>query len=82
MTPPFSLRTTSRYERLARHLLRSHPEFRALQERAFEIFTRDPHNRTGAQNIRKLAPYLPAKANGACRLGASDFGTTSTAPRW
>jgi hypothetical protein len=71
MTPPFSLRTTPRFERLARHLLRHHTEFRALQERAFEIFMRDPHNRTGAQNIRKLVS-VPA-GEGQWRLSLGRF---------
>ena len=62
MTPPFSLRTTPRHERLVRHLLKKHPELRALQESAFEILTTDPHNRTRTQNIRKLVSVPPSEA--------------------
>ena len=54
MTPPFSIRTTPRFERLARSLLQSHPELRSLQERAFNILKADPHNRSRAHNIKKL----------------------------
>ena len=71
MTPPFSLRTTPRYERLARHLLKSHPEFRALQERAFAILARDPHNRKRAHNIKKLVS-IPS-GEGQWRLGLGRF---------
>jgi hypothetical protein len=54
MTPSFSLHTTPRYERLARALLKTHPEFLALQERAFEVLTADPYNRTRGHNVKKL----------------------------
>jgi hypothetical protein len=69
--PPLSLHTTLRYERLARDLLKSHPEFRALQERAFEILTTDPYNRTRAHNIKKLVAVPPGE--GQWRLSLARF---------
>jgi hypothetical protein len=71
MTPLLSLRTTPRYERLARHLLKTHPEFRALQERAFDILTTDPYNRTRAHNIKKLVAVPPGE--GQWRLSLERF---------
>jgi hypothetical protein len=71
MTQPFSLRTTPRYERLVRHLLKKHPELRALQESTFKILTTDPHNRTGAHNIKKLVS-VPA-GEGQWRLSLGRF---------
>jgi hypothetical protein len=46
MTPPFLVRTTPHYERLARKLLRQHPDFSPIQERALAILGADPMNRT------------------------------------
>ena len=54
MTPPFSVRTTPPFDRLARKLSKSHPEFRALRERAVEILKADPYNRSRAHHIKKL----------------------------
>ncbi len=52
--PPFSVRTTPHFERLARALRKRHPEFHALQNRAIKILTADPYNRSGEHHIRKL----------------------------
>ena len=43
MTPSFALRTTSRYERLVRKLLKGHPELRDLQRRVREMLRSDPY---------------------------------------
>ncbi|HWQ68410.1 MAG TPA: hypothetical protein VN494_00415, partial [Patescibacteria group bacterium] len=47
----FAVRTTSRFERLARTLLSTHPEFLDFQHRAIEILSVDPHNRSRAHHI-------------------------------
>jgi len=54
MTPVFWVRTTAAYERLARQLLKHHPEFASLQERMLQILAADPYNRTSAHDIKKL----------------------------
>ena len=54
MTPPFLVRTTPHYERLVRTLLRQHPDFSPIQERAVTILGTDPLNRTRNHHIKKL----------------------------
>ena len=54
MTPPFSIRSTPRYERLVRRLLKRQPEPRVLQEQALRILAADPYNQTGTYHIKKL----------------------------
>jgi hypothetical protein len=54
MTSPFLVRTTPHYERLARALLRQHPDFVSIQERAAAILGADPLNRTRSHHIKKL----------------------------
>ncbi len=73
MTPPFSLRTTPRYERLVRHLLKGHPELRDLQENAFTILAADPHNRSRTQNIKKLVSVPPGAGQWRLSLGRFRF---------
>jgi hypothetical protein len=71
MTPSFSLRTTSRYERLVTRLLLVHPELRTLQNRAFDILKTDPYNRSRTQHIKKLVG-IPV-GEGQRRLSLSRF---------
>jgi hypothetical protein len=54
MTTPFTVRTTPRFERLARPLRKRHPEFQELLARAFEILKTDPYNHARTHNIKKL----------------------------
>ncbi len=54
MTPPFPLCTTPRYERMVKRLLKGHPEFHILQERAFAILRADPFNRRRTHRVKKL----------------------------
>src|SRR5437667_9671569 len=54
MTPPFLVRTTPHYERLARRLLREHPDFSPIQQRAVAILGTDPLNRTRPHHIKQL----------------------------
>ena len=66
MTPAFSVRTTSRFERLSRKLLKRHPELRPLQHRVREILQTDPYNRSRAYHIKKLEGV--SQDNGQYRL--------------
>ena len=54
MTAPFAVRTTTRFERVARPLLKRHPEFPALLARALEILKADPYNHGRTHHIKKL----------------------------
>jgi len=71
MTPQFSVRTTPRFERLARALLKGQPHLRAIRERAVEILKTDPYNRGGAHHIKKLVAVQPG--DGAWRLSLGRF---------
>ena len=71
MTPPFSVRATPHYDRLARRLLRQHPEFDALETRAREILEVDPRNRTQRYHIKKIVD-VPA-GEGEWRLALGRF---------
>ena len=71
MTPPFSVRTTRRFERLARSRLKGDSEFEALQGRAVEVLITDPHNRSRAHHIKKLEA-LPL-GEGQWRLSLGRF---------
>ena len=52
MTPPFVVRTTPRYERLSNKLLRSHADFEGIEDRAKDILSTDPYNRTRRYHAR------------------------------
>ncbi|MBZ0170344.1 hypothetical protein MELA_01967 [Candidatus Methylomirabilis lanthanidiphila] len=73
MTSPFSVRTTPRFERLSRGLLQGHLEFRALQERAFDILKADPYNRSRAYHIKKLADVSIGEGQWRLSLGRFRF---------
>ena len=73
MTPPFSIRTTPRFERLFRALLQGHPELRALQDRAFDILMADPYNRSRAYNIKKLVAVPIGEGQWRLSLGRFRF---------
>lgn len=73
MTPPFSVRTTGRFERLARGLLRGQPEFQALQERAVEILGTDPYNRSRVHDIKKLQAVPLGEGQWRLSLGRFRF---------
>lgn len=73
MTPPFSIRTTPRFERLARALLKAHPESPALQHRAVEILKADPHNRSHAHHIKKLVAVPLGEGQWRLSLGRFRF---------
>ncbi len=73
MTFPFSVRTTSRFERLSRGLLQGHPEFQALQERAFGILKADPYNGSRAYHIKKLVDVPIGEGQWRLTLGRFRF---------
>jgi hypothetical protein len=54
MTPPFSVRTSPHFDRLAEALTRRQPDFPARYDRAREILDNDPYNRTRRHHIKKL----------------------------
>ena len=54
MTSSFTVRTTPRFERLARRLHRGHPDFLAVLDHAREMLHTDPYNRSRQHHIRKL----------------------------
>lgn len=54
MTPPFTVRVPSRYERLSNHLLKRHANFEVVSRRARDILSTDPYNRTRHYPIKKL----------------------------
>jgi mRNA-degrading endonuclease RelE of RelBE toxin-antitoxin system len=73
MTPAFTVRTTPRYERLARRLLQGDSEFRPSQDQAFEILRSDPYNRTRQHNIKKLTGVRHGDGQYRLRLGRWRF---------
>jgi hypothetical protein len=55
MTPAaFTVRTTSRYDRLSNKLQRSHRDFDAVEKSAAAALSEDPYNRARRHNIKKL----------------------------
>ena len=73
MTPPFSVRTTPSFERLARSLSKRHPEFRDLLERAVQTLAADPHNRSRAHHIKKLEAVPLGEGQWRLSLGRFRF---------
>jgi hypothetical protein len=54
MTSGFTVRTNSRYDRLAKTLQRRHPEFATHYRSALQILATDPYNRSRLHNTKKL----------------------------
>ena len=54
MTPAFTVRTSSHFERLATAQLKKHSEFAALLGRAIGILQIDPYNQSRNHAIKKL----------------------------
>lgn len=73
MTPPFSVHTTPRYERLVRKLLKGHPELQALQDRVRGILRTDPYNRSRAHTIKKLEGVQQGEGQYRLKLGRWRF---------
>ena len=81
MTPPFLVRTTPHYERLARRLLREHPDFSPIQQRAVAILGTDPLNRTRAHHIKSSRGSPATTASGGSASHAGGSVTTFTIAR-
>jgi hypothetical protein len=71
MTPPFVVRATPHYDRLARRLTRQHPEFDDLEDRARDMLATDPYNRARRFPIKKLESV--SRGEGQYRLSLSRF---------
>jgi len=54
MTPPFIAQTSPAFNRLLRKLATRHPDLIDRYAAVLTILERDPHNRTGKHNIKKL----------------------------
>jgi mRNA-degrading endonuclease RelE of RelBE toxin-antitoxin system len=52
--PAFTVRTSSRYDRLAKALQRRHQEFFNHHRSALRILATDPYNRSRVHHIKKL----------------------------
>jgi hypothetical protein len=73
MTPPFSVRSTPRFERLFRNMLKAHRELRAIRDRVGEILETDPYNLTRRYNIKKLVAIPPGEGQWRLALGRFRF---------
>jgi mRNA-degrading endonuclease RelE of RelBE toxin-antitoxin system len=74
MSPAFSVRTTPRFDRLARSLRKQHPgDFSDQLETALAILGADPHNRSGRHPIRKLQGIAEGEGQYRLRLGRWRF---------
>jgi hypothetical protein len=73
MTPPFLIRSSSRFERLFRRLLRGHPDLRPLRNRVADILETDPYNRTRQHDILKLEGVPPGEGQWRLALGRFRF---------
>jgi hypothetical protein len=73
MTPPFTVRTAARYDRLAKALQRGHPEFHTYHDSALRILATDPYNRTRRCHIKKLEAVPPGEGQYRLSLGRWRF---------
>ena len=73
MSVPFPVRTIPRFERLARDLLRGHPEFNALLDSALSILKADPCNRSQVHHIKKLVGVPAGEGQWWLSLGRYRF---------
>jgi mRNA-degrading endonuclease RelE of RelBE toxin-antitoxin system len=73
MAERFSVRTTPRFDRLAKALRRQNKEFTARYREAIAILADDPYNRSRAYQIRKLVNVGPRQGQWRLRLGRWRF---------
>lgn len=64
---PFTVLTTLGYERDFRAILRGRPEVADAMEAVLAILRRDPYNRTGRHQIKKLTGYKPGEGQSRIR---------------
>ena len=66
MTPEsFIVRTTPYYERLSNKLLKSHPDFEAIEETVKPVLSGDPYNQSRRHQIKKSRASREAMASTA-----------------
>lgn len=73
MTPPFVVRTSPRFERLFRALLKHHPELYEFHDQALSILSSDPYNRSRRHSIKKLSGVKRGNGQYRLRLGRWRF---------
>jgi mRNA-degrading endonuclease RelE of RelBE toxin-antitoxin system len=73
MADRFSVRTTPRFDRLAKALRRRDQEFTAQYREAIVILTDDPYNRSRSHRIKKLVDVKPGEGQWRLRLGRWRF---------
>lgn len=74
MRPGFTVRTTNRFDRLARALRKQHPAvFTAQFGSALGILGEDPHNRSARHPIRKLLGVAQGEGQYRLRSGRWRF---------
>ncbi len=73
MAAPFRVRTTPRFDRLAKALLRRNREFTARYREAVATLADDPYNRKRGRQIKKLVAVKPGEGQWRLRLGRWRF---------
>ena len=73
MAERFSVRTTPRFDRLAKALRRRNKEFTARYREAIAILADDPYNHSRAHQIKKLVDVKPGEGQWRLRLGRWRF---------
>ena len=73
MTARFSVFTTPHFERLARKLLKQHPELREALDELREILETDPYNVRRRHPVKKLAAVEAGEGQYRLRWGRFRF---------
>lgn len=73
MTSAFTVRTNSRYDRLAKMLQRRHPEFVTHHRSAAQVLAADPYNRSRLHHIKKLEGVAQGEGQYRLALGRWRF---------
>jgi len=71
--PAFTVRTSSRYDRLAKALQRRHREFFNHHRSALRILATDPYNRSRVHHIKKLEDVREGEGQYRLALGRWRF---------
>jgi mRNA-degrading endonuclease RelE of RelBE toxin-antitoxin system len=73
MTPSFSVRTTPRFDRLLKALVKGHADLADRYAEAIDILKIDPHNRSRRHQIKKLEGVHQGEGQYRLRLGRWRF---------
>ena len=73
MTPPFSVQTTTGFDRTFRKLVQQHPDLVNYYARVRPILATDPYNRTRAHPIKKLEGIPAGQGQYRIRAGRLRF---------